>query len=229
MSACFPLPYPMGAPKPGHGRRFSRSPGRARQTRSAHPTQVRFGRRRSDGPPGPRIGDRMGTDADRLTEVRERFAASEFHRSVLGCPPRARRAGRGGRLARGRAAAPEPRRHAARRHDRHPGRHRDGSRLPDDARGGDELPHEHAVGHVPAAGPAGNRHGQGPGREDRLAVRLRGGGRRGRAGTVAGPGNGDVHDHRRTARLSSRRRSPASPWRARTGRPGAASAASCCR
>ena len=26
----------------------------------------------------------MGTDADRLTEVRERFAASEFHRTVLG-------------------------------------------------------------------------------------------------------------------------------------------------
>lgn len=26
----------------------------------------------------------MGTDADRLTEVRERFAASEFHRNVIG-------------------------------------------------------------------------------------------------------------------------------------------------
>ena len=36
------------------------------------------------GPLGPRIEDRMTTDADRLKEVRERFARSEFHREIIG-------------------------------------------------------------------------------------------------------------------------------------------------
>jgi Thioesterase superfamily len=50
----------------------------------------------------------MGTEADRLTEVREGFARSKFHRTFLGAHLERVAPGRGRRVAPGRDPAPEP-------------------------------------------------------------------------------------------------------------------------
>ena len=122
----------------------------------------------------------MGTDADRLTEVREGFARSEFHRTFLGAQLE--------RVTNGEVDVSllVETRHlnlAGTLHGgliRNPGRHGHRPRLPDDARGGDDLPHELPLGDVPATGTTRNGDGEGAGGEARNTVRLRGGGRRGR-------------------------------------------------